>query len=1056
MKKITLVCFLIGTFSWVNSQVLNQSANWPNSAWTVTGSYATAAAAFESDPTTTANFAFDDDDAANGHEDNIAAESPVINLTPAFTAGETWLTVTVQYGYRYLDFDQLRFEYWNADTSAWVAWGANIPGNSTTATDNYCTTITKTTFTTITLSIAGFTPTQLTGFKYRISYDDSTAGADWNYGFCFDSPTIVSSTPPNCPAPTALAATFTNNSAVLSWTENGSATIYNVEYGANGFTQGTGTLLTGVSNSYNLSPLTANTAYSYYVQADCGGAAGTSTWAGPFNFTTLFDPPANDDCSGAVGLTVNSDFACGTVTSGTTQGATLSMAATPCFGNPDDDVWYRFTATSTSHRIVLSNVVAVGGTGTSTDAYMQVLSGSCGSQTSVLCSDPNTANLTGLTIGDTYYVRVYTYGNTNFITFNICVGTPPLPPANDECTGAIALTVNPDYLCGSTATGTVLSATASATDATACFGSEDDDVWYSFVATATTHRITLTNVAGSATDLFHSLWTGNCAGLTLVPGTCSDPNTSNPTGLTIGQTYYVRVNTYTATTGQDTTFTICIGTPPPPPPAPVNDECTGAIALTVNADFACGTVTAGTVAGATASATDATACTGSEDDDVWFSFVATSTTHRISILNAAGSVTDMAHSLWEGNCGTLSLVAGSCSDPDTSNPAGLTIGETYYVRVYTYTATAGQDTTFNICIGTTPPLPANDDIVNAIPISCGNVYTGDTSLATLDQANPAFAYGVDLDAPNVWYTFTGTGTAQNVNLNLCGSGYDTSVLVLTGTPGSLTAVGGNDDDNTCVSNTLNSNATFTSDGTTTYYIVVEGYNAGNTGAFTMDVTCSAVNPPAVANQTCGTALNVLVDGSDTNSDNSFGTINPEQPTCDQFGAIQDVWFSFVAPANGEVAALLTRGTMTSLNYNLYSGACGSLTAVGTCTSNITAATSTQTYTGLTAGDTYYVQVWSNGVEQGTFTMRLTGTLGTGDFDSSNFTYYPNPVKNILNLSYNQEISNVEIFNLLGQKVITNAVNANDAQIDMSNLSNGAYMVKVTSNNQVKTIKVIKQ
>jgi hypothetical protein len=83
-------------------------------------------------------------------------------------------------------------------------------------------------------------------------------------------------------------------------------------------------------------------------------------------------------------------------------------------------------------------------------------------------------------------------------------------------------------------------------------------------------------------------------------------------------------------------------------------------------------------------------------------------------------------------------------------------------------------------------------------------------------------------------------------------------------------------------------------------------------------------------------------------------------------------------------------------------------------------------------------------------------LGNNSFDSSNFTYYPNPVKNTLNLSYNQEISNVEVFNLLGQKVSSNVINANAAQIDMSNLSKGAYMVKVSSNNQLKTIKVIKE
>ncbi|WP_445722271.1 GEVED domain-containing protein [Flavobacterium sp.] len=137
------------------------------------------------------------------------------------------------------------------------------------------------------------------------------------------------------------------------------------------------------------------------------------------------------------------------------------------------------------------------------------------------------------------------------------------PPANDECANAVSLTVNSNYSCGSVTSGTVLAATASSVDATACFGTENDDVWYSFVATQATHRIQLTNIAGSTTDMYHSLWTGpDCNTLTLVAGSCSDPNTSNPTGLSIGQTYYVRVNSYTSSAGQTSTFDICVGTDP--------------------------------------------------------------------------------------------------------------------------------------------------------------------------------------------------------------------------------------------------------------------------------------------------------------------------------------------------------------------------------------------------------------------------------------------------------------------------------------------------------------
>ncbi|MGK4568941.1 T9SS type A sorting domain-containing protein [Flavobacterium sp. 3HN19-14] len=71
-------------------------------------------------------------------------------------------------------------------------------------------------------------------------------------------------------------------------------------------------------------------------------------------------------------------------------------------------------------------------------------------------------------------------------------------------------------------------------------------------------------------------------------------------------------------------------------------------------------------------------------------------------------------------------------------------------------------------------------------------------------------------------------------------------------------------------------------------------------------------------------------------------------------------------------------------------------------------------------------------------------------------YYPNPVKNVLNLTYAQSISNVAVYNLLGQKVLENTVNANTAKVDMSGLSAGSYVVKVTADNQTKSIKVIKE
>ena len=80
------------------------------------------------------------------------------------------------------------------------------------------------------------------------------------------------------------------------------------------------------------------------------------------------------------------------------------------------------------------------------------------------------------------------------------------------------------------------------------------------MATSTTHTIDLLNLANGTTDLYHSLWSGSCGSLTNV--LCSDPNSSTATGLTIGNTYYLKVNSWTSSAGQTTDFDVCIGTPP--------------------------------------------------------------------------------------------------------------------------------------------------------------------------------------------------------------------------------------------------------------------------------------------------------------------------------------------------------------------------------------------------------------------------------------------------------------------------------------------------------------
>ncbi len=74
----------------------------------------------------------------------------------------------------------------------------------------------------------------------------------------------------------------------------------------------------------------------------------------------------------------------------------------------------------------------------------------------------------------------------------------------------------------------------------------------------------------------------------------------------------------------------------------------------------------------------------------------------------------------------------------------------------------------------------------------------------------------------------------------------------------------------------------------------------------------------------------------------------------------------------------------------------------------------------------------------------------------NFKYAPNPVNDRITLSNSEEISNVTVYNLLGQKVISISPNQMMTTIDMSSLNPSAYFVEVVSQGKTATVKVIKQ
>lgn len=559
-------------------------------------------------------------------------------------------------------------------------------------------------------------------------------------------------------------------------------------------------------------------------------------------------PPSNDECAGAINIPVNVDLNCGNTVSGTTMSATLSSSVpAPTCGSAgiNDDVWFSFVATGANHHVSLLNVTGF------TDMALAVYSGTCGAVTQLICSDPNSLSLGGLTPGDTYFVRVWTWSSSAGISasFDICVGTPPPPPANDECSGAISLPVNPDMTCTNVVAGSTTSAlTSTSAPAPSCGAAGiNDDVWFSFVATSAQHNVTLSNVTGSVTDMAMALYSGACGTLSEIM--CSDPNSMTTGGLTPGNTYYVRVWTWSSTVGSSANFDICVGTPPPPP---ANDECSGAINVPVNPDTNCGVV----VRGSTQSTTQSTgvplpACANAGlNDDVWFSFVATATQHLVSLTNFGAGTSDMVMAMYQGtSCGALTPM--NCSDPETMIVGGLNIGETYYIRVWTWSSTSSTFGEFDICIGTLPPPQQFDEPCGALLLTVNE--NGECNFETFSNISASGSNGVPApgcagyQGGDVWFKLVVPCTGT-VNINTTtGTVTDGGMAIYTGTCDNLTLLECDDDDSPNGFMPM-INAVGLTPGDTLYIRFWE-YGNDNQGTFGICASIPAAAPPAASCQT---------------------------------------------------------------------------------------------------------------------------------------------------------------------------------------------------------------
>jgi predicted adenine nucleotide alpha hydrolase (AANH) superfamily ATPase len=762
--------------------------------------------------------------------------------------------------------------------------------------------------------------------------------------------------------------------------------------------------------------------------------------------------PANDVCSNAIELTPASTCS---YTTGTFSGAMMNGGVPACAVATSQDVWYKFTATASNMGIQLSSVSGL-------NHGFQVFEGSCGG-TEITCMNNfssgigESASLTALTVGSTYFIRVInTLSGLNINNFGICLTGPP-PSA---CTPAVVINTSTTTICQGenvvfnaipTHEGTapayqwkingsnVGTNSPSYTSTTLANGNSITCVMTSNAAcasplTATSNPIVIT-VTPAVTPTF-----------TQVPAICSGGSFTLPTTSNNGVTgiWTPAINNTVTTSysfipdgGQcanTATMTVTVNNPVVPTFTQVPAICSGG-------SFTLPTTSNNGITGTWSPAVNNMATTT-------YTFTPTSsscTTTATMTVTVNSSSTVPAFNQIAAICTGGSFTLPTTSDNGITGTWSPAINNNA-TTTYTFTPNAGQcatTTTMTVTVNT----PSITPTFNQVPTICaGEAFT----LPTISTNGISGTWSPAINnTASTTYTFTpnsgqcGITTTMTVTVNspLTVPAFNQVAAICSGDSFTLPAVSSNGVTGVWspgINNTTTTTYTFTPNSgqcatTATMTVTV---NSNVIPAFTaIPAICSGgtITLPAISNNGISGTWSPAVNNTATTT----YTFTPSSGQC-------------VSTATMTVVVNSVNTNVNTVGITLTAAATGATCQWINCATNQPINGAINASFTPTQNGSYAVIVTQNGCVD-TSNCIVVNTVGVESLEQNGWNIYPNPVNAELFIEINEGMD-ILIIDMTGKVIQSGTLKTGKNELNVSLLTRGIYFIRSESGANVKFVK----